>query len=73
MIFVRASQHGQIGVDVRSVDRPVIRAALAVAAGMLGFLDLAEALGGPAGEIEGQAGIRWQHWLDNVGGGPMQW
>jgi hypothetical protein len=73
LVFVRASQHGQIGVDVRSVDRPVIRAALAVAAGMLGQLDIAEELGGPAAEIGGTAGTRWEHWLARSGEGPLHW
>jgi hypothetical protein len=68
-----ASQRSSPAVDVPSANRPVVRATLAVAAGMLGQARLAEDLGGPAAEIGGQPGRRWRRWQASAGEGTLVW
>jgi hypothetical protein len=69
LILLGGEPDGPIEPD----SRPVVRAAVATAACMLGQDDLALDLGGPETEINGQAGHRWHRWLDNASEGPLTW
>lgn len=73
LILLGGEPNSPIEPDTRSASRPVVRAALATAACMLGQDDLALDLGGPETEVNGQAGHRWHRWLDNASEGPLTW
>jgi hypothetical protein len=72
-LILSAQPHRPFEPDARAANRPVVRAALATAACMLGQDDLALELGGPETEIDGHAGNRWRQWLDNASEGPLTW
>lgn len=73
LILLSGEPDNPIEPDIRSASRPVVRAALATAACMLGQDRLALDLGGPETEITGQAGHRWHRWLDNASQDPLTW
>lgn len=73
LVFLRGEPLSPFGPDSRAASRPVVTAALATAACMLGQDDLARELGGPETVIEGRAGGRWQRWLDHLSEGPLTW
>ena len=62
-----------IETDTHSLDRPVVRATLAVAAGMLGNFELAQELGGSAADIKGELEDRWEQWKARVGDTALPW